>query len=330
MSRKNPKAGFTLLELVVVLAILAVVATLATREISHIEEQRRFEVAQQGLEAIRDAVLGAPGERLPDGTPGAAGFLADMGRLPRTAGTTNLTLAELWIDPGVPFDVRPATTTNGVDAADADPQVLVPGGWRGPYLRLPAGTDALRDGWGNDYRSLPDTSPSNPLTSGYARLRDADDTPLTSAGSEIAIVRHLGANGTYNVADTGYDRDVAISFTNDAIRAGLRGHVEVLDDDGAAGADSADSVTIRVFGPDPDDAAQIEVWQTAVAFTQNPVIWEIPVSAGLTAGPRIVRAYFTDANGNGTTLYNRSAVTRTALRSGMNPLDLTIDRRGTP
>src|SRR4051794_2579572 len=120
-NRKGP-AGFTLLELVVVLAILAVVTALATRALSTLEDQRRFEATQRGLAELDAAVLGSPNDRAPDGSQIASGFVADMGRLPRTVGSPELTLQELWLSTGAAFDARRATTTNGVDPTDVDPQ----------------------------------------------------------------------------------------------------------------------------------------------------------------------------------------------------------------
>lgn len=327
MKPKNPepRRGFTLLELVIVLAILAVVTAVATREVGHVQDQRRFEVSQAGLESLRNAVLGSPLEATADGAQQTVNFLADMGRLPRTAGATNLNLSELWSNPGVPFDMRPAVSGSGVPVGEEDPQVLVPGGWRGPYIRLPLGVETLRDGWGNPYTSPMDPAPANPDGVGYARLRDIADQPLTSTGQEVRVVRHLGANGIRNAADTGYDQDMAIVFSNETILAGLKGIVEVQGEDAAADPDPSAVVAVRAFGPDPANAARILVCSTNVLFSANPVSWEIPLTAGLTAGPRVVRAYLVSSGG---TLHPRtkSAVRTFTLRPGINPLNLTIDR----
>jgi hypothetical protein len=250
-----------------------------------------------------------------------------MGRLPRTvASSAGLSLAELWASPGAPFDVRPALSAHGVPAAEEDPQVLVSGGWRGPYLRLPPGLDTWQDGWGNAMTSPAEPAPADPDAVGYARLRDADDAPLTAPGQDIRIVRHLGANGRRNAADAGYDRDVELVFGDDLLLTSVKGQVDVRSGNAPAEPDTADTVTVRLFGPDPADPARIRTWRATVPFAANPVLWEIPASAGLTPGPRVVRAYFADANGSGTTVFRKSAVTRVVLRAGANPLDLVIDR----
>lgn len=328
MKPRSHSPAFTLLELVVVLAILATLTALAVRSLDGVGDQRRFEAAQRGLEELEFAVLGSPDDRAADGTRTVGGFVADMGRLPRTSGTAELTLRELWENPGTPFDVRPAVVAQGVVASDEDAQVLVPGGWRGPYLRLPIGTTTLLDGWGNPVSSPPTASPANPDTTGYARLRDAGDNPITTAGPEIRIVRHLGANGRADNTDAGYDRDVALAFSDDRFRAALTGQAEVLDSGSSpASPDISKSVTVRVFGPNPANPALVSVASVTVPFTINPLTWSIPVTSGATIGPRVVRAYLHPAGDASTAATTRrSTVRQVTLRPGANLVNLTLDR----
>jgi prepilin-type N-terminal cleavage/methylation domain-containing protein len=302
MRRKRPESisGFTLLELVVVLAILAIVTALATREISYVQDQQRFDASQRGLQAIQEAVLGSPDDRLPDGTRTVSGFVSDMGRLPRVVLTSDNdpTLRELWVNtqPDVWFDFRPAT--------NVDLEVRVPCGWRGPYIRLPFGSAALRDGWGNPFLLL-----------------SSDDIPLTAADQEIRIVRHLGANGHRDTADAGYDRDMDIAFSNQLFLAGIKGYVDV--DDVPAGTNWM--VTVRVFGPDPERIGGVKAWPSSEVSlsASSQVFYEIPVSIdGPTIGQRAIRAYLTQEG----IVYRRSAVKHVSLRPGVNPLNLTIDR----
>ena len=103
------KHGFTLVELVVVLAVIAVLTHLAVRELSHLRDAKLSKAADNQLEEIRASVYSRiPGEE-------ATGFLADMGRLPRPADdvrtdrssrttVTNSTLSELWL---MPSDAKP-------------------------------------------------------------------------------------------------------------------------------------------------------------------------------------------------------------------------------
>ena len=338
---KQHRPAFTLLELVVVLAILAVVTTLAVRSLDGLEDQSRYEKNVRGFEELSAAVLGSPDDRAADGTRTVGGFVADMGRLPKAVADENgnLTLAELWEKPlGVDkFDVRQAIEVNGVPKALEDPQVLVAGGWRGPYLRLPIGPPTWRDGWGNPMSSPATTSPADPNATGYARLRDIDDNPIVTAGQEVAIVRHLGANGRRDSTDKNYDRDEVRDFTGGVFISTLTVQVEVLDGDSPAQEDSSDRVEVRVFGPrspTPENLSMIRVISQIKNFEtipSQPPLPEIPVNpqnfsyTGLNSGSWVVRAYFTDS-GTVTTSYRRSAVKNLTLRPGANFVELTIDR----
>ena len=176
-----------------VLVILSLLTHLAVREMGKIRLAQTQKAAMRQLEEIRSAVWkAAPG----GGEP--TGFLVDMGRLPRAWVATNetgravSTLSELWVrPPGVaPFALRAATATNLVAAAKVkaalvDPALLIPCGWRGPYLRLPTGRDRLLDPWGNPFESLDDA--------GFARLVTTNNTPV-AAGGPVERVRHLGAD----------------------------------------------------------------------------------------------------------------------------------------
>ena len=185
------KRGFTLIELVVVLAVLAVVTHLAVREMSHLRDDRLRQVADRQLADIRDAVWRArPGEE-------PAGFVVDMGRLPRASVRTNgeetlsVTIDELWRRPagGRPYTLLPATVANLVGPQTnelADAEVLVGCGWRGPYVRLPSGADRFTDAWGNRMENRDDA--------GYDRLLGASGG-AAAAGDDVWGLRHFGSDG---------------------------------------------------------------------------------------------------------------------------------------
>ena len=157
----------TLLELLVVVAILAVLATVAIQSTTDIGNQTRYEVTEKSLAAFRDATLGPANQTSPDGNAMITGFIADMGRPPRSRalvhpelGTLN-DLSELYAEglPGSlkPFGLYPATSANlattmitGVSNTNLlyDPALRIPAGWRGPYLRKPSTELSLVDGWG--------------------------------------------------------------------------------------------------------------------------------------------------------------------------------------
>ena len=315
------RAGFTLVELVVVLAILALVTTLAFRSVDQIEDQRRYEAGREMLGALEKAVLG---------DEETAGFTADMGRLPRTrlAGG-ELTLAELWLRDTLPaYDVR----SHAIDS-----EVRLPSGWRGPYLSLPMDAANVLDGWGNPMRSLPEATPANPTTTGYHRLRDADDAAIVAAGQPVSIIRHLGANGERDAGDTGLERDLSVAFATvtpavNRYAASVKTVVEFLDSDGSPGsANAGEKVTVRVFSPDPADASVLAAFSatTDVAAASATVSVPEPTAApaaieGSTLGQRAVRAYL--YQNDGVTLMAKSTIKYITLRPGVNFIPLTIYR----
>ena len=325
--RKQHYPGFTLLELVVVLAILAVVTTLAIRSLDGLEDQSRYEKNTREFEALSEAVLGSPDDRAADGSRTVSGFVADMGRLPRAVanGNGNLTLAELWVSPGGAFtyDVRSATAAICSPPILADPEVVLPGGWRGPYLRLPIDATNWRDGWGNPMIS-PTAGTADPTGSGYARLQTSASLPITAADPVIGKVRHLGANGKLDPTDTGYDRDGALDFST-GLGASLSGIITLFDGENPASSLNGEKVTVCVFSPDQLDVRRISVVNTAViTFTTNTATWSI---ANLTVGPRVVRAYLNVPDSSATaSALKKSAVKLVTLRTGVNLVNLTIDR----
>jgi prepilin-type N-terminal cleavage/methylation domain-containing protein len=325
MRSRNPEtSGFTLLELVVVLSILAVVTTLALRGLGGIEDGKRDEANRAAIEDLREAILGSPDERAADGPRVIAGYVADMGRLPRTVEVDGaLTLAELWSGPpGQVFDVRPAIAFHGVPGAFEDPQVFVSGGWRGPYLRLPLGASQWLDGWGNPMVNVLDTATLNPDAEGYARLRDTADAPLVAAGQEIRIIRHLGSNGQLGASDTGYGRDGFLSFPDESHQSALTAQIEVMDGEDAANVDPTRQITLCVFSPNPADASKIIVASASAIFDRNPLVLTVP---GLTQGPRVARAYQHPA-ADPPNSSRKSGVRHPVLRPGANFIEMRIDR----
>lgn len=322
--------GFTLLELVVVLAILAVLTSMAVVAVDGAADRARADRSNRLLEDLRIAITGGADSATADGRAGGGGFVADMGRLPTGVLVDGRwTMAELWTPPvlGQQHGVRAAILAHGVEAADEDPQVLVAGGWRGPYLRLAAGTDGLRDGWGNLMASPQTGVSGDPLAAAYPRLRTRDDLPVDAPAQAVAIIRHLGGNGRLNPADVSWDRDVEIRFTDAEIFAGAAGQVEILDEDGNPLPPTPGTpVVVRLYGPDPDDAAKIKVYKTAVDFSANPVTWAIPavVSAGPTIGPRAARATLGAAAPSSTPAAAKSTVKQVILRPGVNAIHFRI------
>ncbi len=213
--------AMTLLELVVVIAIMAVLTTVAVRSLNGMAQQSRFESTQRTLGEIREAILGAPNDHQPNGNLVISGFVADIGRPPLAKITTNLdgtflTLDELLFPPngGLPFDVRPAAGTNLSSLDEADAGVLIPCGWRGPYLRLAVGANEISDGWGMPIAN------AVPAGTNFNCLAQSDASPVSNAGDE-AGTRSPGADSVQG--GNGYDGDLSVTVAPSDYTASLAG-----------------------------------------------------------------------------------------------------------
>ncbi|QEG23099.1 type II secretion system protein [Mariniblastus fucicola] len=181
------RAGLTLLELMVVLVILSIVATVALQSLQPQVDSQRFTSASRLLDEIKIASIGPQQKYQVDGTPLISGFISDVGRLPEafTDVLTNNTnpldspeiLSELWnaeseLATRFPYGFR-AGPNQPVDYS----RVRIPCGWRGPYMQLAIGANALKDPWGQSPTVLSDAK-------GYANTvqislpaSDNDNTP---------------------------------------------------------------------------------------------------------------------------------------------------------
>lgn len=157
-ARTCNRSALTLLELMMVLVILAIVSTVAIQSLQPQVENQRFQSATRLLSEIEAATIGPRQKYQLDGTPLINGFVADIGRLPKLAPTAVSSdpaapeekpgMAELWdastnLAASFPFRFR-----SGPKQPKDYSDVRLACGWRGPYLHLAAGTQSLRDPWG--------------------------------------------------------------------------------------------------------------------------------------------------------------------------------------
>lgn len=151
-STRRAAAGFTLLEMLLVLILLGLMASAGLLLSEGVEDQARYDETKRRLELIRRAIVGDP-TRTVNGAPEISGFVVDMGRLPSC-------LAEL-LEPGE--EITPATSPRTFTSPCDDTVTIsdwvfdtntgIGSGWRGPYLQvLPetSGNLRFRDGYGNE------------------------------------------------------------------------------------------------------------------------------------------------------------------------------------
>ena len=195
----NP-AGFSLLELAVVLSIIGFLAMIASPVWLNKSDQMRYEKTVEQIAAVRTALLGNAPVYL-NGIRQFSGYVHDMGGLPvleDVLGTTGDTRDD---QPSALWD------QGGLPDWQYDHASRLYAGWHGPYVEAPS-NGVLKDGWGN------------PL------VFSVTDNDLT--------IESFGADGTDDTGtEVGYDEDVVLVVREEEYRTAVAGRVG--DDTVAAG-----------------------------------------------------------------------------------------------
>lgn len=177
-------AGFTLVELLLILFILGSLALLTTAIVDGVDEQARYDDTKQRLTLIKRAIVGDP-TRTVNGEPEISGFVTDMGRLPEC-------LRELVYGNCLTDSTDPNFYVSALPAWSYDPPSGIWAGWRGPYLETGT-SQVFRDGWGN---------------------KDADeDKDARNFGWKLSEELIISSWGKDNAVDgNGYDADQKIQI----------------------------------------------------------------------------------------------------------------------
>lgn len=250
--KRNKSAGFTMLELLVVIALLGVVAIAATTFIIDTGELKREEATRTRWDEIRYAIVGNTSRTLNNG-PMLSGYVADMGRLPSSLKELVDRVYDHDNNPLTPDVVQPEWTTTELSSVTANVIGSLSSGWRGPYLYR-AGSAFFRDGWDNE-----DTA---------SAVNDANNFGWDVALSPVACapvdcvemaVQSLGANN--DVGGTSFGAD----FPEDALSA----VVSVND-----WQRSANSVTFKVILNASGDLSSVSGAMLKIFYTEDGSVVE--------------------------------------------------------
>lgn len=124
MKRTRRLAGFTLIELVVIILVLGIVASVAIPKFGQFAESAKINATKYEMGRLKSAIIGATG---PDGMP-RGGYEIDVGIPPNQ-------LSDLFLKP------------DSVSAWDK----FIGRGWNGPYIDS-AGGEYLTDAWDSTYQ----------------------------------------------------------------------------------------------------------------------------------------------------------------------------------
>lgn len=163
----GPPAGFTVVEVVVVLGIFAVLAAVLLPLGAEILESERTDRARRELVTLKDAIVGSD-VRTGSGADGDRGFVADLGQLPDS-------LEQL---------VRPGA----LPSFSVDPDARLGAGWRGPYLDVSGRDSASRfaDPFGRPVGyTLVDTTVAGQDWAGFLQSRGPDGVDGT--GDDLVV-----------------------------------------------------------------------------------------------------------------------------------------------
>jgi prepilin-type N-terminal cleavage/methylation domain-containing protein len=195
-NRKN--AGFTLLELVVVVAVMGLISSMAMDVYTDSSNQKRFEATKSRLAEIKFAIIGDPMMRV--GSQAIlTGYYNDMTVLPSDIG-------ELISDPKSKGECDNSGVITIINETSCTSPATWTSYWEGPYLhnlQSNSGNLIFKDAWGSDFNWVPDSPSTGDLTvtsyglAGIANGPDyEEDKPRIIYATELAYIDNLKSLNT--------------------------------------------------------------------------------------------------------------------------------------
>ena len=195
--RRLATAGFTLIEIVVILAVLTILATAITPALLQRVIDQKIETTRQEAKTIHEAIVGR------SDVPGQFGFVGDMGRLPQSF--------EELLRPQREAVLFTAVTFRGVGM-----------GWKGPYINVgDTKEDVLTDAFGRPYGGI---STGQIRSAGPDGVMDNEDDivyppnlPNIRGRVMVTIKRMAAEDQSYTLDPPGYE--VRLYYSNNGQQA---------------------------------------------------------------------------------------------------------------